>query len=153
MIKKFNNNKQNNNLKDKLINNLMIGGNKKTCEKIILLNFKLFQKTFFINHRKTIQLAVINTTPPFLIRHLKKLKRKKRKESQIPFLPKKNIRISFAIKNILIDSSKKNVSKFYINLTNEIVASAQKKSEAIKKKNEIQEQAIKQKKLARFRWF
>lgn len=102
------------------------------------------------------QLAIINTTPIFLLKKTKKIKKRRKKETIIPFIPKKNIRISYSIKNIVLEAlKKKNFStKNYKNLAQEIFLSAYKKSETTKKKNETQEQALKRKKqLARFRWF
>lgn len=130
----------------------MTKGNKKNCEKLLLLSFKSFQKFFFISHKIVTQLAILNTTPIFLIKHILKLK-KKRKEKKFLFLLKKNNRISFAIKNIIADIKKKCVQKFYANFKNDLLLSAQKKSVAVKKKLNIQEEVFAKKKLKHFKWF
>jgi len=143
-------------LKGKIINHQIKDGNKRTCEKTFLKCLKSFQKTLTKNYKKIVQLAIINTTPIFLLKKTKKIKKRRKKETIIPFIPKKNIRISYSIKNIVLEAlKKKNFStKNYKNLAQEIFLSAYKKSETTKKKNETQEQALKRKKqLARFRWF
>nr|YP_009495451.1 ribosomal protein S7 [Eunotia naegelii]AWQ64098.1 ribosomal protein S7 [Eunotia naegelii] len=143
-------------LKSKIINHQIKNGNKRTCEKTLLKCLKSFQKTLFKNYKKVVQLAIINTTPIFLLKEIKKLKKRRKKETIIPFIPKKNLRISYSIKNIILEALKKKSFsvKNYKNLAQEMLLSASKKSETTKKKNEIQEQALKRKKqLARFRWF
>jgi ribosomal protein S7 len=143
-------------LKDKIINYQIKNGNKRTCEKNFLQCLKSFQKTSTKNYKKIIQLAVVNAAPIFLVKEIKKLKKRRKKEIMIPFIPKQNFRTSYSIKNIVIEALKKkgSVKKNYQNLTQELLLSAYKKSESIKKKNETQEQALKRKKqLARFRWF
>ena len=47
------------NLKDKMYNHLMISGNKLTCEKKILNNFKILQKNNKKNHTEIIKLAIV----------------------------------------------------------------------------------------------
>ena len=55
----------------------MTKGHKKTCEKLLALSFKSFQKKFYINHKILVQLAVLNTTPIFLLKQIRKLKKKR----------------------------------------------------------------------------
>jgi ribosomal protein S7 len=143
-------------LKGKIINHQIKNGNKRTCEKTLLQCLKSFQRTSSKNYKTIVQLAVINATPTFLLKEIKKLKKRRKKETVIPFIPKENLRISYSIKNIIGEVLKKKsfTKKSYKNLAHELLLSASKKSEAIKKKNETQEQAVKRKKqLARFRWF
>jgi ribosomal protein S7 len=145
-------------LKSKIINHNIKNGNKRTCEKTLLKCLKYFQRTSFKNYKKIIQLAIVNTTPIFLLKQIKELKKRRKKKVVIPFIPKKPLRISYSIKNIVLEASnKKNFEQKksnYKNLAQEILLSASKKSETVKKKNETQEQALKRKKqLARFRWF
>ena len=140
-------------LKNKIINHCMISGNKKTCEKMLLLSLKSFQKMLYISHKKVLQLAIINTTPTFLVKQIIRKRRKKKKvEKQIPFLPANSVRISFGIKSILLQTLGKN-SKLYVNFIKEILLSSKNKGEAVKKKKKIQNQAVENKKTGRFRWF
>lgn len=144
-------------LKGKIINHQINNGNKRTSEKTLLQCVKSFQKTSLKNYKKIIQLAVINTTPVFLLKDIKKLKKRRKNKIVIPFIPKKNLRISYSIKNIILEALKKKsfeIKNSYKSLSQEILLSAYKKSATVKKKNDSQEQALKRKKqLARFRWF
>lgn len=152
-----NNNKKKFKLKEKIINHLMTNGKKRTSENIFLKCLKYFQKISNKNYKNIIKLGITNATPTFLLKTVTKKKKRKKKETIIPFLPKKKIRISHAIKTIIKETTKqkKNViKKHYTNLTLEILLSAKKESETIKKKIEIQKEVIqKKKRLSRFRWF
>jgi ribosomal protein S7 len=98
-------------LKGKIINYQIKNGNKRTCEKTLLQCLKSFQKASLKNYKKVVKLAIVNTAPIFLIKEIKKLKkRRKKKEVMIPFIPKKNLRISHSIKNIVIEALKRKSS-------------------------------------------
>ena len=64
-------------LKSKLLNHVMISGNKKTSEKILLKSFKKLQKDSQKQSKKILQLAIINATPIF--KFYKYTRKKKRK--------------------------------------------------------------------------
>lgn len=143
-------------LKNKMINNLMKNGNKKTCEKIFLKSLKIFQKTTFKSYKQIIKLALKNNTAVFSLKKIKKGKKRRRQTIDVPFIPKKNIRITNSIKTILKEILKKkyNFKTFYKNLTHEFWLTARKESDILKKKEDIQEQALKTKKqFGRFKWF
>jgi len=142
-------------LKQKLVNILMVSGNKKTGEKILIKSLKLLQRSVIKNHINLIQLAVINTTPTFKINQqlLKKGKRKSKKD--IPtFITNDLLRIMLSLKFIKGASTKSQIStSFYKNLTQEIVASSALKSQSIEQKNELQKQTLINKRyLSKFRW-
>jgi ribosomal protein S7 len=143
-------------LKKKFTNYLTINGSKNKSEKTLLKCFKLFYKNSKKNSIQTIRLAINATTPIFLVKHFKAIK-KIRKESLMPFIPKKKIRISYSLKNIILDSKTKNnttTKKIYKNLANQLILSAKQQSFAVRKKDTTQEQAFNNKKrLANFRWF
>jgi ribosomal protein S7 len=139
-------------LKNKIVNYQLKNGNKRTCEKNFIQTLKFFQKVSFKDYKSVIQLAIINKTPIFMLKEIKK----RRKETLIPFLAKEKFRIAHAIKNILKETSKKKYTKKnYENLTKEILLNADKKNETLmQQKLETQEQVLKQRKqLSRFRWF
>jgi len=142
-------------LKSKIVNHQLKNGNKRTCENALLQSLKFFQRVSTKNYKHIILLAIINATPIFLLKNIKQLKRRKRRERLIPFIPKEEFRISYSIKNLIKEALKKSVAiKSYKSLAQEMLSGGHKKSEALNKKNEIQEQALKsQKQLSRFRWF
>jgi len=142
------NNKKKFKLKEKIINHLMTDGKKRTSENIFLKSLKYFQKTCNKNYKNIIQMGVINATPTFLLKTIIKQKKKKKKEILIPFIPKEKIRISHAIKTIIKETAaqKRNIiKKNYTNLTLEILLSAQKESETIKKKLKYKKKFYKKK--------
>jgi ribosomal protein S7 len=141
-------------LKNKLVNLLLRNGNKHKSEKLLLLSIKNFQKNNDTNHKELFQEAILNVMPTFLLKQIKALKRKRRKERQIPFVPKKNLRLFFAFKIIVSDIKKKKHSKkFYKNITQELSFSAEQISQAYKKQNDIQKNAMLNKKNFFFKWF
>ena len=66
-------------IKDKLVNFLMINGNKKTSEKLLIKSFKKLQKDSQKQSSKLVQLALINSTP-ILKLHVHKIKKKGKKK-------------------------------------------------------------------------
>lgn len=131
------------NLKEKMHNHLMSNGNKGTCEKKILQNFKLLQKTSKKDHTNLVKLAIINSSPIIQLRQIKKKKRKSVKE--FPYVLKKQNRISLGLKLIVEKSNK--------NLHQEILQFAKKKSELLRTKEDKHKLALAQKKYIFFRWF
>jgi len=68
-------------IKNKLINHIMVNGNKKTSEKILLKSFKNLQKDSQKQSKKIFQLAIINSTPIFKL-HIHKIKKKRKKKNK-----------------------------------------------------------------------
>ena len=72
-------------LKNKIINHLILNGKKETGEKILLKSFKELQKSSKKQPKKLIKLALIFSTPIFKIYKItikkkkKKIKKKKKK--------------------------------------------------------------------------
>ena len=72
--------KQNIEIKNKLINHLVIKGKKSKSEKIVLESFKTLQLNSKKSSKKLFQLALISNTPIFKINTITQKKRKKKKQ-------------------------------------------------------------------------
>lgn len=146
---------KNKKIKNKLINYLMTNGNKSTCENILLKSFKTLQKASKKPHKNIFKLAIINSTSVFRIFQLKQKKRKKKKKAkEIPvFISNNSERISWALKFLSQTTKKKSTTRFYNNLKQEIILSAQNEGDTPKIKTEIHKQIIAQKRLfLYYRW-
>jgi ribosomal protein S7 len=154
MIKSIKNNKTVD-LKAKIVNSLMVSGEKKTGEKILLKFVKLLQKSMNKNFKSLIQLAIISSTPTFKLNEqvIKKGKRKATKSTP-SFIPNDSLRVSLSLKFIKnVASKNKGSIYFYESLVKEILASANLKSQSVDKKNELQNQILMNKRyLSKFRW-
>ena len=145
------------NLKNKVINHIMIKGNKLKGEKILSKTLKSLQKTEIKPHNSIMKSAVLNSMPIFrLIKLKKKSKKKKGNKSQtkeIPaFLSNYFFRTSWSIKYMVL-KSKQNANIFHSNFKNEVLLNSQNLGESVSVKNEIQKQALKKKLLFRYyRW-
>lgn len=143
-------------IKNKLINHIMVNGSKKTSEKILLKSLKELQKESTKQSQKIIQLALIQSTPTFKLHKISNKKRKKRnkKVREIPaFIPRQINRTSLAIKFILSSAVKKKLNNLNQKLTNEILLTAQSKSNSIELKNELQKQVLSKKRFfTYYRW-
>lgn len=145
--KKFNSRSS---LKNKIINCLMISGNKQVSEKIFFETLNLLQQSSFKNIKNILKFSLINVTPIIAIRQKKK---KKRILNEIPFLLNPSLRITIAIKNI-IKNTKKQLNNFFSeNLKSEFINILKKNSENLIQKNESQKYALKKKAFTHFRWF
>lgn len=131
------------NLKKKIYNHLMVSGNKHICENKFLKTLKVLQKKNKKNNIEIIKMAVVNSAPIIQLRQIKKRKRKSVKE--FPYVLKQKNRISLGIKSIVKISS--------INLSQEILMFANKKSELLKTKETEHRLALSKKKYIFFRWF
>ena len=148
MIKKRNNN--NVILQNQIINYLIIDGNKQTSENLILKSFKLIQKDYNKSHKELFKSAIINSSP---IVNNKQIKRKRKQTKEFPFILKKPIRISQAIKLILKILKNKSETTFYKKLNSELIIASKNTGNSIKNKKEIHEHAFIKKKYANYRWF
>jgi len=90
--------KQNNTLKSKWINAIMLNGNKHMSEKILLKCFKSLSKDSLrkINFNDLIKSSIINVAPFVHIRSA----RRKRRNFQMPYFFNFKARTRFAIKSI-----------------------------------------------------
>ena len=146
---------KNKKIKDKLINHLIINGNKKTCETILIKSFKTIQKLCKKSHKTIIKLAIINSTSAFRLIELKPKKRKKKKKKkEIPvFISNNYERISWSLKFISQITKKKGNNKLYENLKQEIILNSKNEGNSIKTKTDLHKQIIIQKRLfLYFRW-
>lgn len=125
----------------------MSSGKKSICEKLLLKTTKSLQKSSNKNHASLIKLAVINNAPSIKI---KKIKRKRKKLKEFPFIPSKKTRTFFALKFILT-YSKKISTNFYVQIEKGILKGSEN-SQNNKHKENDQEQALKLKKYSHYRW-
>lgn len=140
-------------IKKKLINHIMINGEKKTSEKIILNCYKELQKKTKKKTNELIKLAVISASPIFKLHIITNKKSKKKKVKEIPaFITNNNYRISLAIK-FIISSIQKKGEHFYNKLNKEIILNSQQKGDAVQLKNNLQKKVLMRKKYLKFyRW-
>jgi small subunit ribosomal protein S7 len=142
--------------RNKIINYIMINGEKKTSENILLTTVKKLQKNSKKQLKQIIQLTLINSTPTFKLHKIENKKRKKRnrKVIEIPaFISNSFTRTSVAIKFILTSAEKKKSKKFYDNFNQEIILAAQSKGNSIDLKNTLQKHIILKKHLFKYyRW-
>ena len=143
-----------NKIKLKFINHLLVNGNKKTCESIILKTFKKIQKNSIKSHNKVVKLAIKNSALSFRINKLKKKTGKKKSTKEIPVFISDNFeRISWSLNYILQTSKKKHNTQFYKTLQNEFLLNSQYKGNAIKIKTELHKQVLLKRRLfLYFRW-
>lgn len=142
----------------KLVNHLMINGEKKTSETIFLKSIKKLHKNSKKQPKKILQLAIINSSPIFKLHRIsnkKKIKKSKnRKVREIPaFLSNTLTRESMAIKFILSAVKKQKLKIFNLKLKEEIILAAKNKSNSIDLKTELQKQVLSKKHFFRYyRW-
>jgi len=132
-------------IKNKIINNIMKHGKKKVSEAILIKSAKKLQKNSNKQFKKIMQLALINSLPTFKLHKIenKKQKKRNRKIIEIPaFISKPMSRNSNAIKFILYNIEKKKSKKFHVKLNQEILVTAQSQGNAIEMKNTLQKQVL-----------
>jgi len=139
-------------LKYKVFNYLMVNGNKETCENIFLKSSKILQKSSTKNNQEVIKTSIINSSPVLSIKQIKQ-KGKKKIVKKYPFLLDFGNRITFAIKFILKTVKEKKSLHLHTNLKEEIKANSQNFGGAIKRKEDLQKDAILNKKYSYYRWF
>lgn len=142
-------------LKGKILNHIFKDGKKKTSEKILIKSFKTIQKFQKKPHSEITKLSIINATPTFRIIKLKNKRRKKKKAvKEIPaFLSTYMFRLSWALKYIVTGTTKKTSNLFYNQLKDEILLNTKHEGNAVKLKDELQNQALQKKKYFKhYRW-
>jgi small subunit ribosomal protein S7 len=142
-------------LKHKIFNHLMINGNKETCENIFLKSSKLLQKSLIKNNQEVIKIGIINSSPVVSVKQTRLKKGKKKTIKKYPFVLDLENRIALAIKFILetVKQKEKKSSYLYSNLKQEIEANSQSNGSAVKRKENLQKDALLNKKYAYYRWF
>lgn len=146
---------KNKKIKNILINHLMLSGNKKTCETILLKSLKTIQKYCKKPYKTILKLAIINSTSAFRLIELKQRKRRKKKNSkEIPIFISNNYeRITWSLKFISQTTKKKTTNKFYNNLKQEIISSSQNEGDSTKIKTDLHKKILTRKRLfLYFRW-
>nr|QYB23227.1 ribosomal protein S7 [Lithodesmioides sp. mgcode 4] len=129
----------------RFINKLTLKGKKFKSYKIFKNSIKYIQKKTKKNHKKLFQFSLINISPLF---NLKSIKKKRKKSTEFPFFIKSNLRISLAIKFIL---EKRRSSNTILN--KEIISIMKNHSNIFQKKKTLNEFSFNQKKYANYRWF
>jgi len=142
-------------LKDKVLNHIILKGQKETSEKILRKSLKTLQKVQNQSHSDLVKLAIINSTPMFRIIKLKNNRRKKKKSvKEVPaFLSTYMFRTSWSLKYLTKTLKKKECKTFSKSFNEEILLNAKQLGKAVEFKNELQDQALKKKKYFRnYRW-
>jgi ribosomal protein S7 len=138
-------------LKKNIINRIMIKGNKPTSEKVLTQTVKLLQKIEKNkNFESILKTSIINSSP---ILYVKKIQRKRKRTTEFPFLLNSNLKLSYAIKFLILNSKKRKSEPFYRNFNQEIINSSKKISLTFKQKIEIHKDGFAKRKFANYRWF
>ena len=139
-----------NNVKSKLLNNLMLRGKKRTSEKIVLKSLKRFQKSDFKkNSKEFVKISLLNSAPSVQIKQIKK----KRKNIEFPFLLNNELKTSYGLKSLIKNSRNKKSQSFYKNFQLELLNSSNLQGNSVNSKKQIHENAFLKKKYANYRWF
>jgi ribosomal protein S7 len=133
----------------------MTNGNKETCENIFLKSSKLLQKSLLKNNQEVIKIGIINSSPVVNLKEIRLQKGKKKTVKKYPFVLDFDTRIALAIKLILktVKQNEKKSFYLYTNLKEEIEANSKNKSSAVKRKEDLQKDALLNKKYTYYRWF
>ena len=138
-------------LKQNISNHLMMNGNKRTSEKVLLKTLKSLQKSQSKkNFESLVKTSLINSSP---LLYVKQIKRKRKRTFEFPFLLSLRLKISYAAKFLILNSRKKKVKSFYKNFHTELINSSRKESLSVKQKTDLHEDGFKIRKFARYRWF
>lgn len=141
-------------IKNKLINHLIVNGKKNKSEKIVWKSIKTLQTISKKSSKKLLQLALVYNIPIFKINTITQKKKKKQKSKIIPaFISNKTSRISFAIKFITTTSKKIKNQTLLKKFPEEILLSLKSNSNAIEMKKQVQKQALLNRHLFKYyRW-
>jgi ribosomal protein S7 len=130
-------------IKNKMLNNLLLDGRKKTSEKILLQSIKELQKFSTKQSKKLIQLATVRCMSVFKVHEQIRTNRKKKQLREIPtIIISKKARVSLAIKFIFRDLKHTNLNCFYAKFYTEILSTVDNEGSAIQIKNKIQKQLL-----------
>ena len=134
-------------LKGKIINFLMLKGNKTTCEKLFFKTIKTIQKLSVKNHNKLMKSVIINTSP------IIKIKQIRQRSNEFPYIVFKKTRIFLALNFIIKNTNNLSGDSFYIKFNGEIIKSSKNVSNSVAQKNFFIQQAFLVRKYAHYRWF
>jgi ribosomal protein S7 len=149
-------NKKNRIIKNKIINHIMVDGQKNTSERILLKSIKNLNKSINKQVKKIFQLGLINSSPIFSVHQSenKKFKKKKRKVRIIPFfLTSQKNRTSLSIKFITNSLKKKTKSNYDEKFSQEVLLNSYNKGISLNNLKEMQKKALQNKKyFSHYRW-
>jgi ribosomal protein S7 len=128
--------------KSSFINQLMSCGNKWKSENIFLKTSKKIQKLQKLQSNTIFKFAVINSSPYF---DIKQVKKRKKKLIEFPFLLPNTLRISCSIKNII------NQQKKILHLN--LIDSVDNSGVSVDLKKKIHKESFLKKKVSNYRWF
>jgi ribosomal protein S7 len=142
------------NIKNKVINQIMIGGKKNVSEKILFKSIKELNKFSNKQVKKLLQLRIFLSTPTFkLHKSVNKKKRKKKIYETPAFIPNNQARSSLSIKFILLHAKTRITNNFYNKLKKEILTFLEQKDSVNELKNDTQKKVLAKKSYFRFyRW-
>lgn len=135
----------------KLINHIILNGEKKISEKIVLKSFKELHKLSLKQPKLLLQLAIIFSTPMFKMHEKVNKNRKKKKILETPvILRNKKARVSLALKVLVGSTKNKKAGPLYKKLCEEIFLTSQKKGLAFQLKSNMQKKILLKKRFFRF---
>lgn len=137
-------------IKTKILNSLILNGNRLSSEKIVLNLFKLLYKLYNKNPIRFLKISIITISPILFVR---KIKRKKTLLFEIPYVLKPSMRVFYALKEIINKVKKKKETCFYIKLQQEFISIAKRDNVSEKLKDNIHQLAFSKKSFSHFRWF
>ena len=138
-------------LKQNIFNRIMVNGNKRTSEKVFFKALKLIQKTAPQKSFEAIlKTAVINSSP---LLYVKQIKRKRKRTIEFPFLLNSRLKLSYAVKLLVLNSKKKKAQSFYKTFNSELLSSSKKVSLSFKQKTDLHKDGFVKRKFANYRWF
>ena len=134
-------------LKDKIINFLILNGNKSTCEKLFFKTIKTIQKQSFKNHNKIIKLVIINTSPTINV------KKVKQRSKEFPYVLSNKTRFFLALNFLIKTANNRLGHSFYVKFNEEIITSSKNIGNNVAQKKKIGQQAFLLRKYVHYRWF
>lgn len=138
-------------LKENILNRIMVNGNKPTSEKLLARTIKLVQKTEKDKNFETIlKTGIMNSSP---ILYVKKIQRKRKRTTEFPFLLNSKLKLSYAIKFLVLSSKKRKIEPFFNKFSQEIINSSKKISLTFKQRIDIHKDGFAKRKFANYRWF
>jgi len=135
----------NNSIVIRFVNKLTLKGKKFKSLLFLKNSIKHIQKNSNKNHKKLFQFTLINISPLF---KLKSIKKARKKSTDFPFFISKNSRLSLAI-DFITEKNKISKKKLY----KEIFLIMKNNSTIFKKKKKLTDLSYNQKKYANYRWF
>ena len=138
-------------IKDTLFNLTMVNGNKFKSERLIHKGFKKVQRIEKKKEfKRLLNNSILSCSPVF---YLKKVRRKRKKTIEFPFMLSKHLRVNYSLKFIICHCKNLKGLNFNNKFCYEIVHSCKKSSSSFKKVETINKEVFIKKKLSSYRWF